>query len=173
MHLLGGPYVFGTPTSILYRSDLVRAQDAFYPNPSAEADTSACFQCLRGSDFGFVHQVLSYERVHEVRVTTTSQDRNAYLSSNLSDLLTYGPCFMTDAEVEKRLQELLRQYYDYLAVGFVNARNRDFWRYHRTRLKELGHPLQSPRLGLAIGWKLMDLLLNPKRTAEILLRRAR
>ena len=28
--LLGGPYVFGSPTSVLFRSDLVRSRDPFY-----------------------------------------------------------------------------------------------------------------------------------------------
>src|SRR5450631_92125 len=60
LHLLGGEYVFGTPTSVLYRSDIVRRGDGFYPNPTAEADTSACYKCLQDNDFGFVHQVLSY-----------------------------------------------------------------------------------------------------------------
>src|SRR5215831_5341341 len=57
--LLGGPYVFGSPTSLLYRSDLIRKTKAFYPTSSPHADTTACYQSLEESDFGFVHQVLS------------------------------------------------------------------------------------------------------------------
>jgi glycosyltransferase involved in cell wall biosynthesis len=172
-HLLGGPYVFGTPTSLLYRSDLIRSGEAFYPNPTAEADTSACYKCLRNTDFGFVHQVLSYERVHEVRQTTTSKFRNAYLSSVISDLLTYGPACMTEAEIDKRLNELLDEYYEFLAVSFVKLRNRDFWRYHRARLKELGHPFDGLRLGKAFLVRLADSSLNPKSTVEMILKRKR
>src|SRR5579871_4423466 len=61
---LNGVYVFGTPTSLTYRADLVRKHSPFYPNSTAEADTSACYNILRECDFGFVHQVLSYERIH-------------------------------------------------------------------------------------------------------------
>src|SRR6266851_5617509 len=62
--LLGGPYVFGSPTSLLYRADLIRKCKAFYPHSNPHADTTACYESLEHSDFGFVHQVLAYARIH-------------------------------------------------------------------------------------------------------------
>ncbi len=62
--LLGGPYVFGSPTSLLYRADLIRKVKAFYPHSNPHADTTACYESLEHSDFGFVHQVLAYARIH-------------------------------------------------------------------------------------------------------------
>lgn len=171
-HLLTNLDVFGNPTSNLYRCDLVRASEAFYPNATAEADVSACFKHLRFADFGFVHQVLSYERLHEIRVTTVSQGLNAYLSSKLSDLLEYGPFYLTQAEMEERLKERLGEYYKFLAVSAVHLRDRRFWTYHKSRLKQLGHPLNAGKLGRAICAKLLDLAFNPKCTIETLLRRA-
>src|SRR6266852_2145695 len=47
LQLLGGPYVFGTPTSTLYRSNLIKGRNPFYPNAMPEADTSACYKCLQ------------------------------------------------------------------------------------------------------------------------------
>lgn len=172
-HLLGQLDVFGNPTSTLYRSDLVRCDDAFYPNSTAEADISACFKCLRHSDFGFVHQVLSYERLHTQRITTTSHDLNAYLSSKIGDLEEYGPFYLTTDECDRRLKALLDKYYEFLAMSAVNLRNRNFWRYHKGRLKELGHPLDVLRLGERVGAKLVDLVLNPKQTVEKMMRRAK
>jgi glycosyltransferase involved in cell wall biosynthesis len=170
-HLLTTLAVFGNPTSNLYRADLVRASDAFYPNATAEADVSACFKHLRFADFGFVHQVLSFERVHEVRVTTVSHNLNAYLSSRLGDLLTYGPFYLTQAEIDERLKERMEEYYAYLARSAVHLRNRRFWAYHQTRLKELGYPLNAGKLSKAICVKLLDSGGNPKRTIEVVLER--
>ncbi len=169
--LLGTKDVFGNPTSNLYRSDLVRRTSAFYPNATAEADISACFECLRDTDFAFVHQVLSCERIHEVRITTTSQDRNAYLSSKIGDLTTYGNLYLSGAECEQRLKALLDEYYRFLGTSALNRRDREFWNYHRSRLQDLGYPLDRLRLGSATCMKLMDLLLNPKQTVERVLRR--
>lgn len=171
-HLLGGPYVFGDPTSILFRSDLIKGQNAFFPNSSPHADTSACFKYLRDTDFGFVHQVLSYERVHGDRQTAAAEIFDAYTPAFISDLLAYGSFYLTEAEAKRRLAEIMDYYYKFLAVGVVNMRGRDFWRYHREKLNSLGYPLDRLKLTQAVLLKLIDLLLNPKRTVEALLRRA-
>jgi glycosyltransferase involved in cell wall biosynthesis len=168
--LLGGPYVFGTPSSLLYRSDLVRMYKPFYPNLTAEADTSACYQCLRTSDFGFVHQVLSYERIHEQTISAECRSLNSYESSRLGDLITYGPHFLTESEIDRRLEEILRNYYTFLGVSLFHNRDKAFWAYHTRRLAELGHPLSRTRLARSGLTKFVDLVLNPKRSVEAALR---
>jgi len=173
MHLLGRLDVFGNPTSNLYRSDLIRSTDSFYPNSSAEADVSACFKYLRDTDFGFVHQVISFERLHHDRITTTSQAFNAYVGSKLNDLSTYGLSYLTPAEVDCRLQELLGEYYRFLAISAVNFQDPEFWKYHKRRLQDLGYPLNRARLAGTICMKLADLLFNPRQTIEKVLRRRR
>ena len=62
--LLGGPYVFGSPTSILIRSDEVRKRPTFYNEANPHCDIETCFDILRDRDFGFVHQVLTFTREH-------------------------------------------------------------------------------------------------------------
>jgi hypothetical protein len=155
----------------LYRSDLVRRTYEFFPNKSAEADVSAIYNCLRDSDFGFVHQVISHERLHAGQITKTSHGFNAYLGSKLSDLRTYGPYYLTPAEIKARTKELLDEYYKFLAVAAVNFRNEEFWNYHKKRLQDVGHPLDRGRLAGAIGAKVADLVLNPKETVGRILRR--
>jgi len=166
IYMLGGPDVYGTPTSLLYRSDLVRKQDRFYPNLAAEADTSACCQCLSHTDYGFVHQVLSYERVHNVRITTTSRSLNAYISSRIRDLLTYGSAFLSPEEQSRRLAMLFEEYYDYLASSMLRRREQEFWTVHRRLLSELGYPLSRVKLGKHILKAVVRLILNPKDAFE-------
>jgi glycosyltransferase involved in cell wall biosynthesis len=171
--LLGELSVFGNPTSNLYRADLVRSTNTFYPNATAEADVSACFEHLQGEDFGFVHQVLSFERLHEIRVTTASLDRNAYLSAAIDDCRKYGPIYLTKAECERRIADLLESYYRYLSISALKRREKEFWAYHSTRLRELGFPLDRMRLLRGILSKVVDLLSNPKGTMQLLARRRR
>jgi hypothetical protein len=169
--LLGKRHVFGSPTSDLYRADLVRNSDAFYPNATAEADVSACFKHLQFSDFGFVHQVLSYERLHRVRETTTSLDLNAYLPAAISDCVTYGNLYLTESELNARIKELLKEYYKYLALNAFKFRGDSFWEYHQGRLRELGFPLNRLRLSGGILLKLTEFIVNPKNTTELIMRR--
>jgi glycosyltransferase involved in cell wall biosynthesis len=170
--MLGGDYIFGSPTSLLYRADLVRSVDVFYPNATAEADVSACYRCLRDTDFGFVHQVLSYERIHEKQMSEECRTLNTYSSSRLSDLLDYGSTWLAAEEIDKRREEILTEYYNYLAAKLLNSADRAFWEYHKKRLNDSGHPLSKIRLARAVCGKLLDLIFNPKRTLEKVLARA-
>jgi len=166
MQLLGGPYVFGSPTSLLYRSDLIRQQECFYPNSTAEADTSACYKYLQHTDFGFVHQVLSYMRIHGQTMTAASQSVNAYESARLSDLVEFGPSYLTPDELNKRLHEVLSDYYRFLGVSVFHFRDAKFWAYHRRRFVECRQQFSYVRVATAAMAKGADLLLNPKRTIE-------
>jgi glycosyltransferase involved in cell wall biosynthesis len=171
VHLLGGPHVFGTPTSILYRSDLIRGRDSFYPaNTTPHADTSACYKYLQYCDFGFVHQVLSYERIHERATSTECRDLNTYQWSQLIDFVEYGPSYLTSQEFERRLDEILERYYRFLAASAFHCESWRFWSHHIRKLAEAGYPLSYVRLAKAACAKFLDLLLNPKQTAEKVLR---
>jgi glycosyltransferase involved in cell wall biosynthesis len=171
--LLGGPHVsvFGAPTSIMYRADLVRIKDRFYPNSSPDAPASACYEFLLDTDYGFVHQVLSYERVHPQAISELCRSLNSYKSSHLRDVVTYGPNYLTPEELNKVTHENLTDYYDFLATSVLHSRDKAFWTFHKQKLAELGHPLSYIRLAEAVSLKVLDLLLNPKRTAENVIRR--
>lgn len=153
---------FGTPTSTLYRADLVRKRKAFYPNASPHADTSACFRCLMESDFGFLYQVLSYEKKHENTQSTRSAQINRYSSATLNDLKEYGPFFLSPDELRTRMKAELEDYHRFLAVHYVTGDgDKDFWDYHRSRLKELGFPLTRGALLKAASIKAFKEAANP------------
>ena len=145
---LGGDRNFGCgcPTSLMYRADLIRSNPEFYPNASVHADTSACFAYLQQSDFGFVYNVLSYERVHEEQTSTTSLLLNRYLPAFLNDLIQYGPAYLSAEELRIKLKECLYDYHRFLAASYLKSRDEDFWNYHRKRLEELGYPLKIVQL---------------------------
>lgn len=133
---------FGDPTSLMYRADIVRRSPAFFPNSSPHADTSACFENLQNSDFGFVYEILSYERTHPESQSSGSRQINRHLSQTLSDLLHYGSFYLSKEELERQVTETLKGYHRFLAINyFVGSRGKEFWDYHKGRLRELGYPL--------------------------------
>jgi hypothetical protein len=173
MELMGGPYLFGSPTTIMFRADILRTRDGFFNEANLHADTEACFELLEQSDFGFVHQILTFGRVQQDSLTSYSKRYNTYAPSLLYLLLRYGPKYLTAEERSRRIDEVLRQYYHYLARQVYRRREPEFWRFHRTKLTELGHPLRRRRLARAVVAVAADLLLNPKHTAEFMLSSAR
>jgi len=171
--LLGGPYVFGSPSSLLYRADLVRASDEFFPNSSPHADTSACYKCMQQADFGFVHQVLSYERIHSQATSAACRKVNSYYSSRLSDFDKYGNSFLADREFSRRRAEIVAEYYYFLGISLFHRQGKEFWEYHKCKLLECGELFDRWRIGRAALIKGVDLLLNPKATIEKTLRHMR
>ncbi|OWV84508.1 glycosyltransferase family A protein [Rhizobium sp. R693] len=172
-HLLGTVKVLGNPTSVLYRSDLVRKTDEFFPNPTQESDISACLKHLQCSDFGFVHQILAHERIHNQRATRVSLAKNAYVSADISDLQEYGEWYLTERERDARIGELLDRYYAYLSRNAFKFRGRTFWSYHAGRLRDLGYRFNGRKLCMGIAAEALDLVLNPKGTVETLSDRLR
>src|SRR5215471_12165190 len=71
--LEGGPSILGAPSTLMYRSDIVRSRPAFYNESNLHADTEACLEFLEHHDYGFVHQVLTFQRMREESMTSYSQ----------------------------------------------------------------------------------------------------
>jgi glycosyltransferase involved in cell wall biosynthesis len=167
LHLLGGLLIMGAPTSILYRSDIVRAEKKFFPGSAQSADISACFRSLQHHDFGFVHQVLAYLRIHDEALSDEQGHLRAYPLDRIAFVRDYGNSFLTREEYDRRLNELLdHYYYDVLASAFVKRYPKKFWSYHKGRLEEIGLPYDRGRYVRAVIRKMIDLACNPKQTIE-------
>lgn len=172
--LLGGPYVFGTPTAILLRADVVRARDPFFNESNLHADSEMCFEVLQDHDFGFVQQILTIQGAAIAESLTSFSERyQTYFSHILYELVKYGPRHLTEAELARRVAEHLGDYYRYLGEQVWKRRGKEFWSYHRGKLAEAGRPLDRARLTRAAAAYVLDRLGNPKRSLEGILRKLR
>lgn len=159
--LLGGPYVFGTPSSLLLRSDLVRARESFYNESNLHADYEASFEVLREADFGFVHQVLTYSRPRAESHTATALSLESYILGNLGATITHGPVFLPVEQYEDRKEYWMKKYYRVLAKSFLRLRGKEFWHFHQRRLRELDHQLDRSRLAKAVGREVIGSITRP------------
>lgn len=173
LRLLGGPYVFGTASSVLFRSNIVRSRYAFYNESNFHADSEVCFELLQDHNFAFVHQVLTFRRVQANSLTSFSRSFNTYLPGVLYELVKYGPKYLSEAELKQRLREHLSDYYCFLGKQVYQRRGQKFWRFHHDKLAALGYPLSTARITAAAISYALDLVLNPKQTAEAAARRLR
>jgi len=171
--LLGGPYVFGTPTSLLFRSDIVRSRNEFYNEDNLHADTEACLEFLAQYNFGFVHQVLTYSRVQENSATGLSRRLNTYFPGSLYVLKKYGSSYLNRVEYAHAFRARMRNYYRYLGAQVYKGRERDFWSYHQEKLAQLGYPLSWLRLAAYAVPPLFDALRSPVRTFDAIVGKLR
>lgn len=148
--LEGRSYVFGSPTSVLIRADLIRARTEFYNEESFHADTEACFDLLRTTDLGFVHQVLTRTRVHDEAMTSLAVRINTFHGGWLAILTRYGAYYLEPAEYRRQLARRLWRYGVFLAKALLGRKFSDegFRKHHRATvalaLRSLGRRSAVP-----------------------------
>jgi hypothetical protein len=160
-HLLDRLWLFGSANAVLYRADLVRNRDPFYNEANIHADTEACFALLRTCDFGFVHQVLTVSRVRPASLSAMSANRNTSSAGTLHILVTYGRDYLTQEELQARLEEHLRGYYRFLSKSLVSGRDKKFWDFHKRQLVQAGVGFSWDRLARATLENLWGGIQNP------------
>ena len=162
-------FVFGSPSSLLLRADLVRKRDDFYSS-HIYADVEACYDLLRESDFGFVHQVLTYTRLHEGSQTQSHASLSKDRLGRLTVLMKYGPYYLTKGEYQQRLKQRLDHYYRFLGRSLLERKEPAFWDYHRRWLSELNLALSRSRLYQAAAKELVSqtflALARPRATLQ-------
>lgn len=163
-NLLGGPYICGTPTSMLIRADEIRKRQTFYNEASQHADHEVCFDILRIRDFGFVHQILTFTRVHEETASGFADRYNTYLHGVLEVLSKYGMVYLTREEYERQMRQFWTGYYAFLGSKVFRNREKGFWEYHQKELLRLGYSLKRGRIAKAMLMELLDLAMNPLST---------
>lgn len=146
--MLGGKYIFGSPTTTLLRSGSIRSRKSFYNEKNFHADKEACFDVLQNSDFGFVYQVLSFTRRHNKTGTTFAREANTFFLGELIILKKYGPIYLSEQEYKKILREWTKRYYRFYVKNIFlrKGKRKKFWNYYKAGLQELGFPISSAKL---------------------------
>ncbi|MDO6460048.1 glycosyltransferase family 2 protein [Granulosicoccaceae sp. 1_MG-2023] len=139
---LGGPDLFGSPSSIMYRSDEVRARRPFYNEDNLHADTEVCYDILLQRDFAFVHQVLTFTRRHNETTSTFAKRMQTYIPADLMMLKKYGARVLSEDELSGLVERKLQHYYRFLGFRLWKSREAafrafsdEFWDYHKAALR--------------------------------------
>lgn len=161
LHLLENLYLFGSLTTVLYRTDLVRKRDPFLNEKNIHSDTEVCFDLLKECDFGFVHQILTFSRKRDGSLSTKSEDVQSSFAGDLQILLKYGLDYLSRQELESCLDRLLSSYYDFLGKSVLLGRDEKFWAYHKKQLADAGVGFSKFRLSKGVLATLFRAAVNP------------
>jgi hypothetical protein len=157
----------------MFRSALIRKHPFDAETFPRHSDSGACLEILGESDFGFIHQVLTYTRRPVEAQTSLSVRLNSYLAEQLVALARYGPTFLTEDEYSARYRLLLQRYHRFLAAKLLHRSDSTFWQYHRDRAATAGVPLTPARLGLALLSLVGSIAIRPVRPLGRVLRAVR
>ncbi len=147
LYFLKDKYLFGTPTSLLMRSKLIRSRDPFYEDQYAPfEDAHVCFDLLRTWNFGFVHQVLTYSRRDNESILSRIRPFKFVLFSRLAIVVAHGRDYLSAEEYSRCLKDAERRYFLYLSRCALRGRSREFWELHRNGLASIKY---------ALNWRLL------------------
>jgi glycosyltransferase involved in cell wall biosynthesis len=165
-------YLFGSPNSLLYRSDLVRSRKPFYDERLAPfEDGQVCFDLLKSSNLGFVHQVLTFSRRDNESISNRIRPYNYLALFRLQAVVLYAREFLTPFEYKLCLQDAERQYFLFLGKSALKRKPAAFWEFHRKGLAVIGYKLDSSLYAKWAPLALLDFLGNPKRAIDSFLDR--
>ena len=160
-YLLQNKYFFGSPTSVLYRSDVVRERRPFYPDSRYHEDSEICFEILKTRKFAFVHKILTCTRVDNVSLSTVVQDYSPDVLHAFIVLHKFGPYYLSKDEYARRVREITYEIYSVLSYRLLERGNRGLWEYHRRGFEMAGQKLSFTRLWWTQSLRLLWLLGNP------------
>jgi glycosyltransferase involved in cell wall biosynthesis len=171
--LLNGPYMFGSQTTVMYRADVVRARPAFYPDRRVFADSDTAFEILRDHDFGFVPQILSFSREDDGSIWGSVASFDPLMLFGLVELLTYGPEYLDAGEFVAVSAARRKAYHRFLGESWLRRQPSAFWTFHREGMATVGVELDRAAIRAEAVGVVADFLLQPRRVAAGLVRRAR
>lgn len=132
--------VFGSPSAVLIRADLVRKTERFYDEDFWHADTDASMRVLLEADCGFVPQVLTFTHLHPAAQTSRSFRINTYISGEGRILLRYGPKVLRAREYRRLERRFLSRYGWFLAKQTLRPwryADTDYQEFHRGEIKQM------------------------------------
>ena len=163
--------VLGGPTNHLVRR----------PDPSTgplfdehylHADIECFVRMLKdGSQYGFVHQVLTFTREHDASVSTRFADvMGTRTIEFLAILQKHGPSFLMPAEQRRLERGFRRAYGRFLVRALVKPWNRRIWHYQAASRKRLSVNIDAFDMLAAAGIEVGRILLSPMETVRRLRR---
>jgi glycosyltransferase involved in cell wall biosynthesis len=166
-------YLFGSPTTVMIRADLVRKRVPFFTEGHYFEDAEVIYEILRHCDFGFVYQVLTFSRVQKDSIWGQMRQFYPMVLSRLIQLRRYGAEYLSPEEYERLLGAQERAYRRMLAEAMLRRREPEFWEFHQKGLEELGDHLDRFAIARTAAPMLVELALSPARVGAAMLRRVR
>jgi glycosyltransferase involved in cell wall biosynthesis len=148
---------FGSPTNVMYRSDLVRARRPFFTPGRLHEDTEVCFDLMMEHDFGFVHQLLTFSRERPESTLgqlTAVRWQSAY---TYSTMVGQAQRFLPPADAARIRRREQKRYFEMLGRATLRRSPPEFWERHRAALAQVDERFSGWR---RLRWTLYALMVD-------------
>lgn len=145
LHLLEDKFMFGTPSTLMFRASMVRRRDPFFPTDCVHEDTELAYEEIQRGDVGFVHQVLTYLRVREGSFIAGMMTYDWQIADFYVICRKFGPRFMDEGEHRALMGRVTGEYHRALARAALFRRAPAYWAHHAKVLRSCGESVPATR----------------------------
>jgi len=168
LFFLKDQYFFGSPTSLLLRSELIRSRRPFYDERLAPfEDGHVCFDLLKSWNFGFVHQLLTFSRRDNESIISPMRRFMLTFLVQLEMLVRHGRDYLSEEEYNRCLYAKERNYFIFLCKCALQGRSPEFWDFHRHGLATLDYVLDWPLLRHWMPSAILELAAEGFQTSDL------
>jgi glycosyltransferase involved in cell wall biosynthesis len=172
LYLLKGCSPFNSFNGLLFRAAEIRQRNPFQThNDGFFEDADVCFDILKHSKLGFVHQILAFNRRDNASTLSKIEWYNPLLITDLLFLFRYGNYYLSQGEFERRWNKKLREYLKFLGKSVLTRQDKAFWEFHNRGMEQMGFVFNKRVMVWNVLLILLDYALNPKSSAEKLFAR--
>lgn len=132
--LRDGIFFMGTPTSVMYRTAVVKSRRPFYTLNRYHEDTEAAYEILANHKLAFVHQVLTSSRVDNPSIMNTIAAFDFPVLDWVIVRNRYAHTFLPPEEADALIRDSNRMYFRHLGWSLLYLRPREFWKYQQSGL---------------------------------------
>lgn len=154
--------LFGSPTCMMFRTRDVLARPDFFNRGTTVEDIEACLEVLQRGQFGFVHQVLSFNRREPGSFWWRYSGYDGQVLHRTILAQKYAPIVLAAAEGKALIQQSQHDHYRALGHAILNLQPRSYWRFHAQGLAYIGKRIEPSRVAIHLVGALLDWLSNPK-----------
>ena len=161
----------GGPTNHLIRLPISPAAGRFFDEDLLAADIEYFVRVLKaGARYGFVHQVLTFSRVHDEAVSTTVRVTGRGTCDELTILQRHGRDFFSADEFDRVHRTHRRTYARWLFRVMLKAWDRRAWKYQAAERERLKLSITPFDLIEAAAWEAASGITSPREVLRTLRR---
>jgi glycosyltransferase involved in cell wall biosynthesis len=144
----------GGPTNHLIRLPMTPVERRLFDEDLLAADIDYFVRVLKGgARYGFVHQVLTFSRVHDEAVSATVRVNGRGACDELTILQRHGRDFFSADEFNRVYRSHRRTYARWLVRVMLKAWDRRAWKYQAAERERLRVPMTPFDLIEAAAWE--------------------
>jgi len=146
------------PSAILIRSDLIRKRQNVYDETNMQSDAAAFLNILNESDFGYIHKILTFTRIHEKSTTSRLEKKYLHMLNLMRIWKECAPKFLSEEQAKQVIKRRERIFYILFARSLLFGNTKEVFNNVNKQLQGIDYEVKYGKLFLFL---IREILVQP------------